>query len=361
MMAKLLLTSILLLVLGTPAQAHHSRANFDLKKSVSLSGVIKEWRWRLPHLYVIVETKDTNGNKSEVLLEGASLPSLRVLGWNKSSFSNGEFVKIKGAPDRNPNKRVVMFDYIEKQDGTRLWSRPMAYLKAVENGEVKKTAQAIIEPSTNFTGTWDRVFNAASPDLAGTFDKPKDYPLTEKGQSVFAGYHPNDNPMYKCIPFGVPRGVGYAYGLQIKREANDIIFVKETRTDDRVVDLSSKDHIGMPADFPRNIWGHPIGWMEGDTLVVDSLHYDNETWGIASGIDSGRQKKTVEHWRLIKDGQGLEAIITVTDPEYLTAPVTTYYQWVKIKDRELSREACELDQAQLFINAEKDFVDEMGE
>jgi len=66
---------------------------------------------------------------------------------------------------------------------------------------------------------------------------------------------------------------------------------------------------------------------------------------VTIGVGSGRQKHTLERWRLINGGLWLEAEITVTDPEHLTEPVTTYYQWRKLPDRELSREHCEVGQA----------------
>jgi len=43
---------------------------------------------------------------------------------------------------------MYLFDYIEKQNGKRYWSRPTAYLAAVERGDIKKIEEEKVKPST---------------------------------------------------------------------------------------------------------------------------------------------------------------------------------------------------------------------
>ena len=45
---------------AAPASAHHSRANFDLDSTVEITGTVKEFSWRNPHAYVVVEGRKGN-------------------------------------------------------------------------------------------------------------------------------------------------------------------------------------------------------------------------------------------------------------------------------------------------------------
>ena len=52
MNAKSLLLAGVALAIATPALAHHSFAMFDREKTVSISGVVKEYEWTNPHVWI---------------------------------------------------------------------------------------------------------------------------------------------------------------------------------------------------------------------------------------------------------------------------------------------------------------------
>jgi hypothetical protein len=71
-----------------PAQvsAHHGSANYDMSKSVSVKGTVKQFAFVNPHSAIYLEAKDDKGNSEEWLVEADSPNNLARAGWNRESI-----------------------------------------------------------------------------------------------------------------------------------------------------------------------------------------------------------------------------------------------------------------------------------
>lgn len=49
------------LLVSSVAIAHHSRANFELDRIVSVEGTVTEFSWKSPHVWMKVESVDKRG------------------------------------------------------------------------------------------------------------------------------------------------------------------------------------------------------------------------------------------------------------------------------------------------------------
>ena len=86
----------------------------------------------------------------------------------------------------------------------------------------------------------------------------------------------------------------------------------------RVVDLTRSEH--LPESI--RLWlGDPIGWWEGDTLVVDSTNFTGKTWMAIGGDFYGPNAHLVERFTMV-DSSTINWTLTVTDPEVFTRPWT---------------------------------------
>jgi phage-related protein len=83
------------------ATAHHSTAEFDYTKQLTIHGKVKEVQWTNPHSYIQLLVAGDNGTQVEWSVEIGS-PSLNInLGWRKNSVVAGDEVTMLLSPARN--------------------------------------------------------------------------------------------------------------------------------------------------------------------------------------------------------------------------------------------------------------------
>jgi hypothetical protein len=72
-------------------------------------------------------------------------------------------------------------------------------------------------------------------------------------------------------------------------------------------------------DLPLRWNGHSVGRWEGDTLVVESVGFDDRSWLDKLGYPHSDQMHVEERYRRVDSGT-LELVVTVTDPVVYTRP-----------------------------------------
>ncbi len=88
---KTLAWSTLVCVLAaSPALAHHSFAMFDFKKETTVTGVVKEFQWTNPHIWLQVDVPNAKGVPEEWGIEGSSPGALSRAGWSRHAFQPGD-------------------------------------------------------------------------------------------------------------------------------------------------------------------------------------------------------------------------------------------------------------------------------
>ena len=102
--------------------AHHSlSAEFDLQKTVMLSGVITRVEWSNPHAWFFVDVIDARTNRRNSW--GLELPSPEVLarlGWNRGLFKSGTTVSVAAYPSRDGSRKGCAQD-VTSTEGTKLF------------------------------------------------------------------------------------------------------------------------------------------------------------------------------------------------------------------------------------------------
>ena len=83
---------VIILMAGGSALAHHgSGVSYDLSKMVTMQGTVTEFQWRNPHVYVMYDVKDAQGN---VVNWGAETHAPVVCEnqdhWTKSTLKPGD-------------------------------------------------------------------------------------------------------------------------------------------------------------------------------------------------------------------------------------------------------------------------------
>ena len=89
-----------LLVLA-PAYGHHSASMFEPVKTVTLTGVVKEFQYTNPHSWLIVYVPQADGTGTVGGFEAEGPSTLLRAGIRKSDFAPGTKLTITGHPMRD--------------------------------------------------------------------------------------------------------------------------------------------------------------------------------------------------------------------------------------------------------------------
>jgi len=88
--------------------AHHSGTMFDSTKVREISGTVKEFQWKNPHVWIQLNVQN-GGKQEEWSIEGGSPNTLSRNGWRPSTFAPGTAVSIKVNPmkDGQPGGQFI--------------------------------------------------------------------------------------------------------------------------------------------------------------------------------------------------------------------------------------------------------------
>lgn len=344
------LCAVVVLLDANNASAHHSHSSIDQNKPITLNGTIAKYMWRMPHVYVLIDVEE-NGETVRYTLETLNPPSLSKTGWSKDSFAAGDKVVMYGHHDHDPDRAYASISWLEKEGGPRMFTSARAKRQYEEEQAIAAATPAVsasIEPATEFPGKnfWSRVSPTGGRFAPYRFP-PKDWPYTAKAQSLVDQFHESQNPINECKIVGPPRAMLMPMTHTFYWEGNDKILIDRDLWDQpRVIHMNPDAPV-----TPRNPWGHSTGHFEGDVLVVETSNFSANRWGLRIGVDSSEQKHLVERYWLSDDGMMLHLQFTVTDPEYLTRPMTMSHQWGKVAPTELMQVECSAESANYFITA----------
>jgi uncharacterized protein DUF6152 len=101
---RLAISVIAALVATAFPSAHHSVAGqFDVTKSLTLTGTVSKVEWINPHPYVHLDVAGRNGRVTTWALSTLPIPMLRKAGLTKDALSGtpGEMVTITAMPARD--------------------------------------------------------------------------------------------------------------------------------------------------------------------------------------------------------------------------------------------------------------------
>jgi hypothetical protein len=107
------------LAAGGIASAHHSLAGqFDVKKTITIEGVVSKVDWVNPHIYVHLDVKDAAGKVATWRLEGVPVAMARKSGLSKTMLQgNGETVTVVAFPARDGTPHLGFIMKITYPDG----------------------------------------------------------------------------------------------------------------------------------------------------------------------------------------------------------------------------------------------------
>ncbi len=125
----------------------------------------------------------------------------------------------------------------------------------------------------------------------------------------------SNDPVYGCFPPGLPRIYLHPKPIEIVQLPDEVIMMFEY---DRIVRHIYTD--GRPHDefLDPPLWmGDSIGKWDGDTLVIDTLGFNDKTWLDRAGLPHSDALHVTERMRRA-DHETLTDDITIEDPKAFT-------------------------------------------
>ena len=191
--------------------------------------------------------------------------------------------------------------------------------------------------------------SSGKPDLSGVWSPDRSFiynietalkkgeklPLQPWAEKLTETRVSKDDPEANCLPTGVPRMAPYPW--RIVQTPTHIFFLFEGNIHSfRQIFTDGRKH---PADPDPTWYGDSIGSWDGDTMVVDSIGFNDKFWFDFAGHPHTEQLHVVERFRRPDLGH-LEIEATINDPGAYTRPFIMYGHSVLQENTDLFEYIC---------------------
>ena len=203
-----------------------------------------------------------------------------------------------------------------------------------QNAQTGVTRAHSISPPVDLSGVWRR--SRRAPDKARKYtiyelafaitgEKP---PMTPWAEEKWKANKPNigpnsvsisesNDPILKCFPPGIPRAyLVRAEPIEIANIPGRVLMIFEYDHFIRNIYTDGRQH---PKDLNPTWMGDSIGKWEGDTLVVDSVGFNDKTWLDNDGHPHTEDLHVIERIRRVSHDT-LTIDTTIEDPKAYTKP-----------------------------------------
>ena len=213
-----------------------------------------------------------------------------------------------------------------KPDLSGNWNRPLNPVSGSGNRRCGPTQVkgGGINPEYGCTGGGDNFwieYAWISPSRFGILGRPNYKPeLWDHIQELDMWTNKYD-PVMTCKPLGLPR---HGTPTRIVQTDKDVIFFYPINAD---YGGGNNEYRDIPTDGRKRsaldeslstFYGSSIGTWEGDTLVIDSINFDDSTWLGRGGLIHSGSMHIVE--KLTRVGNEIRYDMTIEDPEMFLEP-----------------------------------------
>jgi hypothetical protein len=188
--------------------------------------------------------------------------------------------------------------------------------------------------TVDFSGIWsaDRRFIY---DINDALKPGEELPIQPWALKLTLERLSKDDPEALCLPTGVPRQAPYPW--RILQTPTHMFFLFEGNIHSyRQIFMDGRPH---PADPDPTWYGHSVGRFEGDTLVIDTVGFNDKFWFDFAGHPHTEKLHTIERYRRPEFGKLLYEV-TIDDPGAYTKPFTLYGDHTYESSTELMEYIC---------------------
>lgn len=209
-----------------------------------------------------------------------------------------------------------------------------AYILALVSlqGQSRAANPGPFENPQNLNGLWQAV---GSNDITEHMAPGEEISFTAYGAQRYKTVDHMQDPSNWCAPVGFFRALQTSFmPFQIVQTPDITVIGMEYHYHFRLIYTDGRTHPDDISDYPE--WmGHSVGKWEGDTFVVETVGFNDQTWLDTPGLEHSGKLHTIERFQKI-DPKKIKWTVTVEDPVFFTKPFTYFREFEWQDDRMMS-------------------------
>jgi hypothetical protein len=202
---------------------------------------------------------------------------------------------------------------------------------AQQSGPAKPAAATAPAPEHELSGVWNMHSTPAQRKYTGSTYTAEPPEMTAWGNEKYLANKPSNGPrthslketddpvLRQCLPPGTPRIYLQPFPFQMVQTPKEILMIFEYDHTVRQIFMDGRAH---PEDITPTYMGNSIGKWDGDTLVVDTVGFNDKTWLDRDGHPHSDQLHVVERFHRV-DRDNMTVDINIEDPKALVKPWKT--------------------------------------
>ena len=174
-------------------------------------------------------------------------------------------------------------------------------------------------------------------DILADF-KSGEEPLLPAAAAVFRQHSvaQGSAPITRCLPAGVPQGDVVPVPFKLIQTSGVIVMLSELDNSFRQIFTDGRKQ----PDDPEPSWlGYSVGKWENDSLVVDTIGFNDQGWLDAAGHTHSEALRVTERFHR-RDFGHMDVEVRLDDPKTFTKPVTIRFIEELVPDTELIESFC---------------------
>jgi hypothetical protein len=315
-----------------------------------------------------VDVKDAAGTVANWAVDVGNPLDLQKDGWKDSVVHIGDAVKVEGIPARGPRYQALATSVVLGRTGSKIFV-----------ASTKPRAKAASQPAPRWPGGHVRL--GPAPGKKGYWGNPTSTVLVETTGATIpmnrdgllvniedagkvAPFQPwakavyeyrqrtlfKDDPYNRCMPPGGARQFQSAQGFQFIEQPQIGRILLLLGGGDRNFRILYTDGrpIGHKDELVLTYYGTSTGRWEGDTLIVDTVGFNERFWFTNGGLPHTEALHLTERFTR-SDLNTLKYQVTVDDPQTYTRAWTGGWNIQWIPDEEIPEYFCEDNSESTFI------------
>ncbi|HJT88259.1 MAG TPA: hypothetical protein VJ732_10395 [Bryobacteraceae bacterium] len=182
----------------------------------------------------------------------------------------------------------------------------------VPTGPVRKLPGGAVDLSGVWLGS-----GASDADITRSLKPGDQVIMLPWAEALVKTRKSKDDPEANCLPAGVPRGSPYPWRI-VQTPSIYFILYEGNIHSYRQIFMNAKH----PEDPDPTWYGHSVGHWEGNTLVVDTIGFNDKFWFDYKGHPHTEKLHTIERYTRTDEGH-MNIEVTIDDPGAYKQPFTT--------------------------------------